>query len=63
MGSTPDTVTLPSSEFGNSVSAMLQNDAKPSGTSVIISSGADHLTLDRVTLLALQQHSTDFKLV
>jgi hypothetical protein len=42
---------------------MLQNDAKPSGTSVIISSGADHLTLDRVTLLALQQHSTDFKLV
>jgi hypothetical protein len=60
-GSTHDTVTLPSSEFGTSVTTMLHDDAKPSGTSVIISSGTDHLTLDHMTLSQLV--STDFKLV
>ena len=62
-GSTHDTVTLPSSDFGTSVSAMLHDDAKqsPSGTAVIISKGSDHLTLDDMTLKQLV--ATDFKLV
>jgi hypothetical protein len=60
-GSTHDTVMLPSSEFGNSITALLHDDTKKSGTSVIISSGSDHLTLEHMTLSQLA--STDFKLV
>jgi hypothetical protein len=62
-GSTHDTVTLPDSDFGTSVAAMLRNDAKPSpsGTAVIISKGSDHLTLDDMTVSQLV--ASDFKLV
>jgi hypothetical protein len=62
-GSTHDTVTLPDSDFGTSVTAMLRNDAKPSpsGTAVIISKGSDHLTLDDMTVSQLV--ASDFKLV
>jgi hypothetical protein len=62
-GSAHDTVTLPDSDFGTSVPAMLHDDAKlsPSGTAVIISKGSDHLTLEDMTLSQLV--STDFKLV
>jgi hypothetical protein len=59
-GSTHDTVMLPSSEFGNSITALLHDDTKKSGTSVIISSGSDHLTLEHMTLSQLV--ATDFKL-
>ena len=61
-GSTHDTVTLPLSEF-HTINDLL-NDAKPSGTSLIITSGSDHLTLDDMTHSQLKQVvSTDFKLV
>jgi hypothetical protein len=61
-GATHDTVTLAKSEFGSL--ANLLSDAKPSGTSLIITSGSDHLTLDDMTHSQLKQVvSTDFKLV
>jgi hypothetical protein len=61
-GSTHDTVTLAKTEFGTL--ANLLHDATPSGTSVIISSGSDHLTLQNMTVAQLTQVvSTDFKLV
>ncbi len=60
-GSTHDTVTLASSEFGSSITALLHDDATKSGTSVIISKGSDHLTLQDMTLSQLV--ATDFKLV
>jgi hypothetical protein len=61
-GSTHDTVTLSRSEFGSLTD--LLSDAKPSGTSLIITSGSDHLTLDDMTHSQLKQVvSTDFKLV
>ena len=62
-GPTHDTVTLPSSEFGTSVTALLHDDAKKMGTSVLISSGSDQLTLEHTTIPQLQLVSTDFKLV
>jgi hypothetical protein len=59
-GSTHDTVTLPSSEFG-SFTELLNKEATKSGTSVLISSGTDHLTLEDMKLSQLV--STDFKFV
>ena len=58
-GSTHDTVTLALSEF-HTIHALLHDDATKSGTSVIISSGSDHLTLEHMTLSQLAP--TDFKL-
>ena len=61
-GSTHDTVTL--SHFRSSAQHCTRcshDDATKSGTSVIISSGSDHLTLEHMTLSQLV--STDFKLV
>ena len=52
-GSTHDTVMLPDSDFGTSVNAMLHDDASAHGTSVIISKGSDHLTLQDMTLSTL----------
>jgi hypothetical protein len=58
-GLTHDTVTLARSEFGSFTG--LLHDATQSGTSVLISSGSDHLTLQGITLSQLV--STDFKFV
>jgi hypothetical protein len=61
-GSTHDTVTLALSEF-HSIHDLLHVDAKASGTSVIISSGSDSLTLEHMTLAQAQNAPGDFKLV
>lgn len=53
-------MTLPDSDFGASVKAMLHDDASAHGTSVIISKGSDHLTLEDMTLSQLA--ASDFKL-
>jgi hypothetical protein len=55
-------VTLAKSEFGTL--ANLLHDATPSGTSVLITSGTDHLTLDHMTVAQLKSiANADIKLV
>jgi hypothetical protein len=61
-GSTHDTLTLAKSEFG-SLTELLNVDAKQFGTSVLIHSGADLLTVDNMTVGQLKLASADIKLM